>query len=122
MSWILFAIGAMWLAEGLLGLFAPEKVRGILSEYFNTYSVRSISIILFILGGFLIVSAHASRIPLIIVIFGSIVMMKGVGVLFLPFRWVDGLLKWWLKAPDLWYRAWAVFVLFLGCFLLIVRK
>lgn len=122
MPWILFAIGLAWIAEGLLGLSAPEKVRGILLEYFSTYSVRSISIILLVLGGLLIVSAHASRTPFIVVALGSIIAVEGISVLFLPFRWVDGVIKWWLKVPGLWYRIWALFVFFLGCFLLVFRR
>ena len=112
----------MWVFEGLLGLIRPESVRMILKEYFKENSPRSISIILFILGGFLILASPGSQAASLIRIIGWLIVAEGVLTLFLPVNWIAGVIKWWLNSSAVLYLLWAAFVLFLWSLLVFFRK
>ncbi len=118
MKWVLFGISMLWIMAGALIILKTEMVRRKFFDKLKMAIPKKLGPIPIIVGGLLILSAHASSQDIIIFILGVLAVLKGVFFMAAPEEKVKRLIDWWLAGSDRMYKGWGIFMMLLGVFIL----
>jgi len=105
---LVWIIGALIGAWGLLAVFAPEKMRrfvrfmGEEKRYYLAALFRLIVAVIFLILGR---DVQQTR---IILLLGLLFLIGGILVLVIPQPKIKGMLNWWITKPLWVYRLWGV--------------
>ncbi|MBN2097385.1 MAG: hypothetical protein JW714_02770, partial [Candidatus Omnitrophica bacterium] len=69
----------------------------------------------------LLLAASSTQEPWFVLALGIMACLKGAMTVLMPQQKLKQLIDWWLMAPDIVYKSWAIFVLILGVVLMYVR-
>ncbi|HIC91252.1 MAG TPA: hypothetical protein EYP21_04165 [Syntrophaceae bacterium] len=121
--WILFAIGALWIALGTFSVLYTEKARKTLTGLIEGGNPKILAVIPLIIGLLLVISIKSSSHLLYPLILGVLAIAKGLYFIFGKRETTDALIKWWLKdVSETTYRFWGIVAIVLGIFLIVYIK
>lgn len=115
MSLAALIIGLLIVAQGLLGLAAPEFFLDLIRSIQTPPVIYAAAVARIVIGAVLVLAAPASRAPLSLRILGTLIVIGGVLTPFVGVRLADVILAWWSQGPNV-VRAWAAGALVLGAF------
>ena len=109
-------IGLLIVAQGLVGLAAPEFFLKLIQAIQTPPLIYAAAAARVVIGAVLVLAAPASRAPLALRILGVLILIGGVLTPFVGVRLADVILGWWSQGPNV-VRAWAAGALVLGVFI-----
>jgi len=113
------AIGLLIVAQGIVGLVAPEFFLQLIQFIQTPPNIYFAAIVRVAFGIVLILAAPMSRAPIALRILGALIVVGGLITPFLGERFGDIILSWWTQGPGI-VRMWATGALALGCFIVYV--
>lgn len=117
MRFTVLLIAALLILLGLTGVFWPEGLMGLAKYSFSPKGILVIGIARIVLGALLVLAAKGSRTPKTLRVIGTIVVLAGIGTLFITPERAQPLMSWWLDfGPDR-LRMIACLPLVIGLFL-----
>ncbi len=116
---LLLQIFAVFVAlMGLLGLFAPVKLVGIVAALFHGVAGLWIAVGLrLVVGVLLVLTAPMSRFPFLFWILGLFAIVAAVVGLFMGTDRVRKFVTWWVEKPAGFTRLWSMVAIVFGVFL-----
>ena len=120
MKWFLLLMGIFWATAGISLIIITDKTKAFLNKLIEGKDLKKLSIIQFIVGALLLLSAGSSKTALFISILGLLAIAKGLFFILGPAEKVKAMMDWWLNAPSDTCRTWGVFALALGIVVLCV--
>lgn len=114
MAWFIGLVGLAYIVLGLFGLVATKKTNLALANFLKNTKRQTLGLIPLIFGVLFIISANATHAAWFVLAIGIISCLKGAMVILVPQKQIKAMLDWWLSAPDIVYKCWAVFALILG--------
>ena len=119
MTLLVALIGALIALLGATGLVRPSMLVGMLDWVWRTrrglYGVVALRLCI---GVILVVAAPECRYPTAMRILGVISIVSATLVPVLGLERIRALVSWWAARPPLFIRAWAVFAIAFGGFLI----
>ena len=117
MAWLAMALSLLVALVGAVGLVSPERLLETLRHFDSPLGLYGAAALRIALGGALLLSAPASRVPRTLQALGFVILVAGF---ITPFFGVDRLraiLDWWSGQGSDLLRAWSGFALGLGSFM-----
>ncbi len=103
---------------GLLGLFAPAKLAGMVAALFDGMAGLWVTVSLRLgIGVLLLLTASASRFPLVFQIIGVIAILAAVAAVFVGQERIRNFVMWWVRKPAGFTRLWSLFAIAFGAFI-----
>jgi len=103
---------------GLLGLFAPAKLVGMVAALFDGMAGLWVAVGLRLtIGILLLLTASASRFPLVFQIIGGISIAAAVIAVFMGQERIRNFVMWWVRKPAGFTRLWSVVAIAFGAFI-----
>ncbi|MDB4324785.1 hypothetical protein N9971_00410 [bacterium] len=117
MSRLVIGLGGVFILLGLWVLILPDQVVSIV-DWESRQGVYVAAAMRIVTGLILLLSASATRYPKGLRIFGVLILLAGLGLLFIPVETWSGLIRWWLVENLVIYRVCGGFVgMLVGIFL-----
>ena len=112
-----FAIGLLIVAQGVLGLIAPDLFVGLVRTFQTPPVIYGAAVVRFAIGVVLFLAAPQSRARLALRGLGSLIALGGLltPVIGIPFARI--VLGWWSDGGPALVRIWAAAALLLGLFI-----
>ncbi len=114
MRWFIALVGIFWIIMGLSALVATKKTTLALCNWLKNTKRQSLGLLSLILGVLFLISASSARETWFVLALGIIACLKGVMTILMPEKSLKALIEWWLAAPEIVYRWWAILLLVLG--------
>ena len=115
MKWFLYLMSIYFIIAGITLILYTDWLRRLLQRMLSGINLRWIFPLPLIIGFLLIFSKGLTPYPWIIVIIGTLALVKGVYFLLSPKKQMDTLVNWWAyRAQDITYRLWGLIILILG--------
>jgi hypothetical protein len=109
-------IGLLVVAQGIVGLVAPEFFLRLIQLIQTPPIIYFAALVRVTFGIVLVLAAPLSRAPIALRILGGLVAMGGLITPFLGVRLAEVILGWWSQGSGV-VRAWAAGALVLGLFI-----
>jgi len=114
---IILLFGALMSLGGAVLLIRPEIIFSIITEYGDSLSLHIFAVIVRVLFGVaLVVGASESKYPIVLQIFGWLLISAALVIVVIGRERFKKLVKWSVKLPPLIYRLASVLSILLGCF------
>jgi hypothetical protein len=107
-------IGLLILAQGLMGLAAPDAFVELVSWFQTPPVIYLAAVIRVMFGAVLVLAAAASRAPTFLRGLGALIVIGGALTPFIGVQFADVILGWWSEGGTTLVRSWAVGALVLG--------
>lgn len=114
MKWFLMLMGLFWISIGITGLVATKKMTLALTNFIKNTKRRQLGLISLILGSLLLISASSAREAWFVLALGIVACLKGAITILISDQKLKATMDWWLAAPEIVYKWWAVAILVLG--------
>jgi hypothetical protein len=111
---LVWMIGAMIGAWGLLAVFTPEKMRSFVRFMAKEKRYYLAAIFRFIIAVIFLILARDVQHTRIILFLGLLFLAGGILVLVIPGPRIKGMLDWWIAKPLWVYRLWGVVAAMFG--------
>jgi len=111
------SIGLLIVAQGVLGLFAPDLFVGLVREFQTPPVIYAAAVIRFVFGVVLFRVAPLSRAPTALRGLGVLVAIGGLLTPFIGIPFARMVLGWWSDGGPAIVRIWAAAALLLGAFI-----
>jgi hypothetical protein len=112
-------IGLLIVAQGIVGLVAPEFFLRLVQLIQTPPTIYFAAVVRVAFGIVLVLAAPSSRAPIALRILGGLIAVGGLITPFWGVRLADVILGWWSQGPGI-LRAWATGALALGLFIVYV--
>lgn len=116
MSVAALVIGLLIVAQGIVGLVAPELFQQLIQFIQTPPNIYFAAVVRIAFGIVLVLAAPQSRAPVALRILGALILVGGLITPFLGVRVADVILGWWSQGPGI-VRAWAAGALVIGFFI-----
>lgn len=101
MRFIVLLIAALLILLGLTGVLWPEGLMGLAKYSFSPRGILVIGLARIVLGAALVFAAKGSRTTKTLRVIGTLILLAGIGTLFIPPDRAQSLMNWWLDfGPD----------------------
>lgn len=114
MKWFIILLGLVWITIGIAGLVATKKMTLALANFVKNTKRQKLGLISLILGALLLISASSAQEAWFVLVLGIVACLKGAITILISDQKLKATLDWWLAAPDIVYKWWAVGILVLG--------
>ena len=114
MSSLVVPIGVLLLGVGLAVMLSPVALRGLLHQFLEFRWVYWVSGLRVLVGGILVATAPATRLPTFVRGLGVVLIAAGASIPLLGEAHVDRMAAWWLRQTDGMLRAWGTLAAILG--------
>ncbi|MFC1631466.1 hypothetical protein ACFL2I_02825 [Candidatus Omnitrophota bacterium] len=114
MGWFVALLGIFWITIGILGLVAHKKLNLAMTNFVKNTKRQQLGLISLIFGVVLLVSAGSVRETWFVLALGIIACLKGATTIMISDQKLKAIIDWWLAAPEIVQKWWAVLVLVLG--------
>ena len=114
MAWFIGLIGILYIILGLFALVATKKTTLALCNWVKNTRRQSLGLLTLIVGVLLLISAASTKAAWFVLALGIIASLKGATIILMPEKKLQAVIDWWLAAPEVVYKGWAVFLLVLG--------
>jgi hypothetical protein len=111
-------IGAIVLAQGLLGLTAPAAFVSYVSVFQGPPVLYIAAVVRVAVGVVLFLAAPKSRSPMLLRVLGSLIAAGGALTPFVGVQFAEAVMRWWAEGGVQVVRGWAGISLGLGLFIL----
>ena len=111
---ILVLAGLFWIVIGIFGLVATKRLTLTLSNFVKNTPRQNLGLFGLIFGALLLISAPHIREAWFVLALGIIACLKGAAVVLMPKQKLNEVMDWWLAAPEVVLKGWAVCSLILG--------
>lgn len=112
-----FLIGLLIVAQGILGIAAPEVFAALIRTIQAPLVIYVAAAIRVLFGAVLYLAAPASRAPKGLRVLGALIVIGGLLTPFVGIQFAHVVLGWWSEGGAAVVRAWAGFALGLGAFI-----
>jgi len=103
---------------GLMLLFAPAKLVGMVTALFDGMAGMWVAVGLrLVIGVLLLLTASASRFPLAFQIIGAIAIVAAVVGVFMGQERIRNFVMWWVEKPTGFIRLWSLIAIAFGVFI-----
>ena len=107
-------VGLLWIVMGFFGLLATKKSVSALNKFCKNTNRQSLGLLSLIFGVLLLISSSITNAAWFILALGIMASLKGVTIILMPKQKYTNIIEWWLSAPDIAYKGWAIFMLLFG--------
>lgn len=114
MQWVLYLIGAAWIAYGCCAILYTDEVRDLLRKYLESTNKLVLALIPAFAGLLLLVSGGASNHAWFIRLLGLLGVGKGVFIFLNPNEKWTKLSKYYQAAPDQTHRLVGIVAIIFG--------
>ncbi len=114
MKWVIVLLGIFWITLGIWGLAATKKLIQVLSNFVKNTRQQMLGVLGLTVGVLLLIAASSVEQSWFVLMIGAMACLKGLAITLLPEAKLKAVIDWWLSAPEVVYKAWAVFLLILG--------
>lgn len=114
MGWFIALLGIVWIVFGIVGLVATKRMHLALSNLIKNVRRQTLGLLSLIIGVLLLISASSAREAWFVLMLGIITCLKGVTTILTPQRNLKAIIDWWLSAPEIVHKGWAITLLILG--------
>lgn len=114
MKWFVGLVGIFWIILGLFALVATRKTTLALCNWVKNTKRQSLGLLSLIFGVLLLISASSVREVWFVLALGIIACLKGAMTILMPEKKLQAIIDWWLAAPEIVYKGWAILLLVLG--------
>lgn len=114
MKWFIVLMGLVWITIGIAGLTATKKMTLALTNFIKNTKRQNLGLISLILGALLLISASSAQEAWFVLVLGIVACLKGAITILISDQKLKATIDWWLAAPEIVYKWWAVAVLVLG--------
>ena len=115
MAWFLYLLSAAWISIGSCAILYTAETRNTFKALLSNTNPKALSVLPFVAGILLIISASVSIYPWLIRLFGLIGMIKGGFVFVNPNGMYDKIVQWYLESvSDQGYRLFGIITVILG--------
>ena len=109
-------IGLLIVAQGVVGLVAPEFFLRLIQLIQTPPNIYFAAVVRIAFGIVLVLAAPLSRAPFALRILGALIVLGGIMTPYFGVRLADIILGWWSQGPGI-VRVWATAALVLGVFI-----
>lgn len=103
---------------GFLGLFTPAKLVGMVAALFDGIAGLWVAVSLrLVIGVLLLLTASASRFPLVFQIIGAISIVSAVVAVFMGQERIKNFTMWFVRKPAGFTRLWSLIAIAFGVFI-----
>ena len=120
MKLFIVLIGALICLAGLVILIAPVKFKSVMNNWTGQPRFLFAIIIRIFFGAILLAEAANLKFPLAMKIIGGISIFAAIILLLIGQERMDRFIDWFMKMSDNMFRAWSVFAIAFGAFLIYV--
>ena len=110
-------IGLLIVAQGVLGLVAPELFASVVKAFQTPPVIYLAALIRIAVGVVLVLAAPASRVPTGLRCLGALIVIGGLLTPVLGVQFAKLVLAWWSEGGPAIIRIWAVAALAIGAFI-----
>ncbi len=115
MKWFLYTISVFYIVSGVCFILYTSQSREYTSILVKKVDRRILSVSVIIIGLLLIASSFYDRFLWVIVVIGTLALIKGTFILFSPVNLYNKMLDWYLtKTTDQTYRFFGIIILIIG--------
>ena len=116
---LLVQIFAVFVAlMGLMGLFAPAKLVGMVAALFDGIAGLWVAVGLrLVIGALLVLTAPQSRFPFVFWLIGLISIVAAVVAVVMGQDRIRNFVMWWVRKPPAFTRLWALVAIAFGVFI-----
>ena len=115
MKWFLYTISVFYIVSGVCFILYTSQSREYTSILVKKVDRRILSVSTIIIGLLLIASSFYDRFLWVIVVIGTLALLKGTFILFSPVNLYNKMIDWYLnKATDQTYRFFGIIMLIIG--------
>ena len=106
--------GLLWIVMGTFGLVATGKSISAMTNFVKSTRRQTLGMLSLVFGLLLLISADAAEAPLFVLALGILASIKGLAIILMLEKKFKAVMDWWLAAPQIVYRGWAILALILG--------
>ena len=116
---LLVQIFAVFVAlMGLMGLFAPAKLVGMVAALFDGIAGLWVAVGLrLVIGALLVLTAPQSRFPFLFWLIGLIAIVAAVVAVVMGHDRIRNFVMWWVRKPAGFTRLWSLIAIAFGVFI-----
>ncbi len=115
MKWFLYTISVFYIVSGVCFILYTSQSREYTSILVKKVDRRILSVLVIIIGLLLIASSFYDRFLWVIVVIGTLALIKGTFILLSPVSLYNKMLDWYLnKTTDQTYRFFGIIILIIG--------
>ncbi len=114
MGWFVRLLGILWIIIGIFGILATKRINLAISNLIINTRQKTLGLISLIAGVLLLLAAASVREGWFVFMLGIISCLKGLSVVLMPAKGLKAVIDWWLAAPEIVHKGWAITALILG--------
>jgi hypothetical protein len=114
MGWFVILLGIFWIIIGIFGILATKRINLALSNLIKNTPQKNLGLTSLIIGVLLLLAAVSVRESWFVFMLGIIACLKGLTIVLMPAKGLKAIMDWWLAAPEIVHKGWAIAVLILG--------
>ena len=111
---IVWLIAALLVIAGLIGIFSPVTLIGLVNRFKNTAGLYIGAVVRIGLGVVFWLVAPSSKAPLVFQILGIASILAGILLPVLGTERITKVLDWWTSLGDMFVRGWGLVVILVG--------